>query len=1013
MCVLFVSELQRLLREHYCRELESTQYLPTRTDKYCGFRKIYVLPKLVKKDHRRIENKSKEVNGVTVTTYRDIFTHNNDLCRNVFVVGEAGSGKSSFSQHIALLWSEENKAAGAHHQSHDTKFTDIDTIQEFEFVFHVKLRDACDLCDLEEIIRDQLLSRLDTDEIDNANSLVKKVLNTSRCLILADGRDEWSHPETCAPIKCTSEEKKIAPLIHQRSSATVLFTSRPVGFTEFSEHKVDNYLEIEGTQNVQQLGENILNVLNKDNGTKTFDEFEASVKEKGLWDNLSPSPILFIQMICLWHDNHELSKSVSITYASIFNMLIGRAKVEVVTSQNDNLDNKQLQIITDMDNINRNWKQFKELCKLAFKKLFAKDGRSAVVFSNRDCKDDLKTFAVKCGILTEKKSKSVSSNSHHLSFQHKTFQEFLASVHLSLHDDLLATDIEPRYHDYYGYYGARTALERIFVFICALNGNTAQKMSEYLKKLDTEDYQRLISKGFREALNAGNTNIELACPCTIEIVNPSGTDMQDYIGWTEKNQSNITDVKLTKYKQNMDSLFSFLQTLPQLKIIHLVYMELDIKLQLPSSVTTIVLAIVIVTRGDFLRHLTQLQTVILVSMDLEHLQLQLPSSVTEIDLEEVKLTNGDFLRHLTQLKTVRLSSMDLGDLLLQLPSSVTTIFLGEVKLTRGDCLHHVTQLQTVRLSNIDLGDILLQLPSSVTVIDLYKVKMTNGDFLRHVTQLQTVTLSNIDLGDLLLQLPSSVTDIDLYKVKLTNGDFLRHLTQLQTVRLSSMDLGDLLLQLPSSVIDISLDEVKLTRGDCLHHLSQLQTVKLSYIDLGEFRMQLPSSVTGIGLYKVKLTNGDFLRHLTQLQTVKLECMDLGDLRLQLPSSVTAIELVKVTVRRWDFLHHLTQLQKVKQSCMDLGDLQLPPSVTRVKLNKLTGSVEAMLRLAESLEQTTHDVECSVIKCSISPVDQIKRVNERLQQSTCLKLRHPFKVDSETIDSVSFTLYKCKNKQSRR
>ena len=224
-----------------------------------------------------------------------------------------------------------------------------------------------------------------------------------------------------------------------------------------------------------------------------------------------------------------------------------------------------------MDNINSNWKQFTELCKLAFEKLFAKDGRSAIVFSTRDCKDDLKTFALKCGILTEKKSKSVSFNSHHLSFQHKTFQEFLASVHLSLHDDLLATDIEPRYYNESNlnqYFEASKELERIFVFMCALDGNTAEKMSEYLNKLDKNDTCMLISKGFREALYAGNTSIELACPCKIEIVNPCGTDIQAYIRWIKKNQRNIRYIKLTKHKQNMDFLIRLLQNFPQLAKIH-------------------------------------------------------------------------------------------------------------------------------------------------------------------------------------------------------------------------------------------------------------------------------------------------------------------------------------------------------------------------------------------------------------------------------------------------------------
>ena len=135
------------------------------------------------------------------------------------------------------------------------------------------------------------------------------------------------------------------------------------------------------------------------------------------------------------------------------------------------------------------------------------------------------------------------------------------------------------------------------------------------------------------------------------------------------------------------------------------------------------------------------------------------------------------------------------------------------------------------------------------------------------------------------------------------------------------------------------------------------------------------------------------------------------INLQLPSSVTTIELEEVTVTRGDFLHHLTQLHTVKLNRMDLGDLQLPPSVTEVELFMVTVSVEAMLRLVESLEQTTHDVKYYVFQCIINPVDQIKRVNKRIQQSTCLKLNYGIRVDSESM--VSFTLYTREKKQKKR
>jgi len=545
---MFLSELQGLLREFYRKEYAGIQYVPTRPDKQCSFRDVYVIPKLVKKDHRLTEDEGKMAKGETVTTYQKIFENDNGLCSNVFVVGEAGSGKSSLSQNILLIWSEESNEGGAQGNSQGTHFTDVDNIRQFDFVFHVALRDSCHQCNYVEMIYDQLLYRLynNSHDMKKAYALVEEVLETSSCLIVADGLDEWSHSEQ--PCKCTSKERGTRPLIHQKNRAVVLLTSRPVGFTRIPENKVDNYLEIEGAKDVKQLGENILKVLNGNTGTKLFEDFERSVKKNEVWDICVQSPILMIQMICLWHDNHELSKSISITYTSIFEMLIGRVNDEVGTSENVILDNKCPNIICSMSNITNNWTHFTDLCELAYKHFFRKRGHSAVVFSSEDCKDELKNFAVKNGILTEKKSKSVGYRSYHLSFQHKTFQEFLSAVHLSLHGDLLASDIEFRYHDYNE---ACTALGNIFIFLCALNENIAGRMSVFLNHLDENDPNLLLSRGFREALYAGNLDINLACPRNIKIETPRPTDIQFYKEWIRLNKTHDVNITFKGCKEEM------------------------------------------------------------------------------------------------------------------------------------------------------------------------------------------------------------------------------------------------------------------------------------------------------------------------------------------------------------------------------------------------------------------------------------------------------------------------------
>jgi len=140
--------------------------------------------------------------------------------------------------------------------------------------------------------------------------------------------------------------------------------------------------------------------------------------------------------VCLFFDGKEVSNSQSKIYASIFDMMLGRQPQES-TGNKSSFDPK-LRLFADKKNVIRYWTYFTEIAKLAFEQLFPQHGHSSVVFSSKTChlNSEVKRFALKYGILSEKQSKSFSCQSSNLTFIHKSFQEFLAAVHMGLHKDL-------------------------------------------------------------------------------------------------------------------------------------------------------------------------------------------------------------------------------------------------------------------------------------------------------------------------------------------------------------------------------------------------------------------------------------------------------------------------------------------------------------------------------------------------------------------------------------------------
>ncbi|WAR29488.1 hypothetical protein MAR_003056, partial [Mya arenaria] len=146
----------------------------------------------------------------------------------------------------------------------DDQFKDDTFYKEVEFLFYLTLRDSCDVCDLTDMIRDQLINRIyQQDKRTAALSTMHSVLSNNKCVIIIDGLDEWTHPND---TNCScSEEDKVIPYLAPTIDATVLITSRPWRMSQqrVKDTKIDTYLEIEGTACIGLLLQKVMDSLNE------------------------------------------------------------------------------------------------------------------------------------------------------------------------------------------------------------------------------------------------------------------------------------------------------------------------------------------------------------------------------------------------------------------------------------------------------------------------------------------------------------------------------------------------------------------------------------------------------------------------------------------------------------------------------------------------------------------------------------------------------------------------------
>ncbi|XP_052799191.1 uncharacterized protein LOC128230791 [Mya arenaria] len=472
--------LRLRLMNHYKTTLADMPISPILVEKNAKLSRFYVAPKITEKDHRKLDRIDKKERGKKNANFSDVFCKNGQFLGNAFLVGEPGTGKSTFSIMCALEWTQQYLPA-EENVGIKTSNADPEFFKEFAFLFHVTLRDSGKTCDVAEMIKDQLICKIYHEkDVDDGYQLLQTVLESEKCLIIADGLDEWTHPEN---EKCTCKaDEKVTPFRNSANKATLLTTTRPWRLSQIrvQDSKIDKYLEIEGPDDPSQLVKNILTILNEDTeNERTPEAFIRMVHEKGL-TGLLTAPITLTHLVCLWFEGISLTNSKCDIYAGVINMLSCRHSCMRRELKEPKI--KLPHVLTVHECFRQNPTIYLELAKLAYVTLFSGCRESSVVFSSDTVYATLDKqqveFALKSGLLTEKKSNSYSRRSSHFTFFHKTLQEFLAALHLCVNGDdynQLSSKYESDNKQY-----ILGDVSQVFIYICGMKPELGVQMSSWI-----------------------------------------------------------------------------------------------------------------------------------------------------------------------------------------------------------------------------------------------------------------------------------------------------------------------------------------------------------------------------------------------------------------------------------------------------------------------------------------------------------------------------------------------------
>ncbi|XP_053380251.1 uncharacterized protein LOC128548797 [Mercenaria mercenaria] len=299
------TDFQKKLVKLYETHVRKIAPLPRLHKDLRNVHEMYVPPWMTVKG---MNEESNECKAVKISIH-DIFRRKERPAKNIYVIGETGSGKTTFCKILVHFWCIAHP-----YQEYNLNVSDMEKeMESFEFLFYVSLRHFSDCDSIENMLKKSYSDPALGDILQN---------DSGKCLIIIDGLDEWN------PERKHSSQFLTPGLPGRNLDAdyTIITTSRQWKFDSLplSDSTVDKNIKLNGidTFEMRHLTEKTVEALNDihqkcKNAEKCIIDLQSS-----LVSDISHTPMVLQQLVCLWFIDKLKDNSRCAIYRSMLDLFL-------------------------------------------------------------------------------------------------------------------------------------------------------------------------------------------------------------------------------------------------------------------------------------------------------------------------------------------------------------------------------------------------------------------------------------------------------------------------------------------------------------------------------------------------------------------------------------------------------------------------------------------------------------------------------------------------------------------